>query len=131
MGQLGRLSVWNKSVSLAAAVYRAADRFPPSESGGLTLQARRAAASIPANIAEGSERFGGRDQARCYRIALGSARELESHLVLARELGFVPEPDMNQLRQMLDEVERMLAGLIRSCKARDCRGGNSKLPTPN
>jgi len=86
------------------------------ESYGLTGQMRRAAASIPANIVEGCGRDGVAELARFLRIAMGSASELEYHLLLARDLIFLDEASHDRLAAMLIEVKRMLAGLIRTLR---------------
>ncbi|MCC6791593.1 MAG: four helix bundle protein, partial [Thermomicrobiales bacterium] len=85
------LKVWEKAHRLTLATYQSTAIFPREETFGLTSQIRRAASSVPANIAEGCGRGGG-DLVRFCRIAAGSASELQYHLLLARDLGYLAEP---------------------------------------
>ncbi|WP_119072137.1 four helix bundle protein [Aggregatilinea lenta] len=107
------LQVWEKSHTLTLAVYRATANFPQSEIYGLTSQIRRASASIPANLAEGCGRNGNAEFARFCYISMGSASELEYHLLLAHDLGFLSDPDYAGLQSSLSEVKRMLATFIK------------------
>ncbi|CAN5660175.1 four helix bundle protein [soil metagenome] len=117
MRDFKRLKVWARGQSLAVTAYRATGEFPGHELYGFTSQIRRSAASIPANIAEGCGPGGDAEFARYLHIALGSATELESHCMLARELGYLTTAQFNELRQSVDEVQRMLASLIRKLLA--------------
>lgn len=83
----------------------------------MTSQIRRSGASIPANIAEGCGRDGDRELSRFLQIAIGSASEVEYHLLLANDLGFLEEHDYKQLNSEVVEIKRMLAGLIKKTKA--------------
>jgi four helix bundle protein len=112
-----RLKVWHKGHALVLAVYEATQDFPKQELYGLTAQLRRAAASIPANIAEGCGRTGNVELGRFLQIAMGSTSELEYHLLLARDLGFLPEVRYSHLLDGTQELERMLATLVRKVKA--------------
>jgi four helix bundle protein len=105
------LKVWEKAHWLTLAAYQCTTSFPRDETFGLTSQIRRSASSVPANIAEGCGRGGG-DLARFCRIAAGSASELQYHLLLARDLGYLEEAAYASLEQLASEVERMLAGFI-------------------
>jgi four helix bundle protein len=107
------LKVWEKAHQLTLDAYKRTAGFPREEAFGLTSQIRRSASSIPANIAEGCGRGGG-DLARFCRIAAGSASELQYHLLLARDLGFLDGQSYSDLEQQTTEVERMLAGFIGS-----------------
>lgn len=111
------LKVWEKSHQLALAVYEATSTFPRRELYGLTSQIRRACASIPANIAEGCGRSGDAELARFLQIAMGSASELEYHLLLARDLGFLPTADHEQLTEDVVEVKRMLTRFMQKLKS--------------
>jgi four helix bundle protein len=111
------LKVWQKSYELTLMVYRATRSFPKEEQFALTSQIRRAASSVPANIAEGCCRNGDAEFARFLYIAMGSASELECHLLLARDLGFMPAADAQSLESGVSEVKRMLASLILKLKA--------------
>jgi four helix bundle protein len=109
-----QLKVWEKSHQLTLDVYRATVNFPQDERYGLTSQIRRAASSIPANIAEGCGRDSQGDFIRFLRIALGSASELEYHFILARDLDYLPSADYAPLTRAVIEVKKMLTSLIRS-----------------
>jgi four helix bundle protein len=111
------LKVWEKAHQLTLLVYRATTSLPTDEKFGLTSQLRRAAAAIPANIAEGCGRSGERELARFFQIAMGSASELEYHLLLARDLGFIDRPTYQQLQERTTEVKRMLTGFVRKLMA--------------
>ena len=89
MQDFKKLKVWQNSHNLTLAIYRATESFPSPELYGLTTQMRRSCSSIPANIAEGCGRDGDAEFARFLRIAMGSAAELDYHLLLARDLGFL------------------------------------------
>ncbi len=106
------LEVWKKSHSLALKVYRVTANFPKSEMYGLTGQLRRASTSVPANIAEGCGRFGDAELARFCQIAMGSASELEYHLLLAKDLGFLVENDYQNLSKENTAVKKMISSLI-------------------
>jgi four helix bundle protein len=111
------LLVWDKSHQLTLQVYRATGTFPRAELYGMTSQIRRACASIPANIAEGCGRSGDRELARFCQIALGSASELEYHLLLAHDLGYLPDATYQTLAEQTQEVKRMLTGFIKRLSA--------------
>jgi four helix bundle protein len=112
-----RLVVWQKAHALTLTVYETTAAFPQGERYGLTSQVRRSAASVCANLAEGCGRRGGRDFARFVQIALGSASELEYHLLLAADLGFIPADGYAQLDGAVTEVKRMLTGLAKKLTA--------------
>ncbi|MGH7703763.1 MAG: four helix bundle protein [Gemmatimonadales bacterium] len=116
MGSYKKLEVWQRAHRLAIAAYNATRGFPKSEQYGLTSQIRRAAASIPANVAEGCGRLGDREMVRFLQYALGSANELEYHLLLARELGFLSLEASTSLTPEAERIQRMLAALIRSLR---------------
>ena len=107
-----RLNVWEKAHELTLEVYRVTVRFPKEELYALTSQLKRAASSVAANIAEGCGRGSDADFARFLLIAMGSASELEYHLLLARDLKFLSEEDYRSLNERATEVKRMLASLI-------------------
>ena len=95
---------------------------------GLVSQLRRAAASIPANIAEGCGHSGEREFARFLQMALASASELEYHLLLAVDLGMLPRDTYRELDSAVTEVKRMLTSLIQQVRARDTTGRSGKRP---
>src|SRR5262245_17997761 len=102
------LKVWQRSHALVLAIYRATASFPSDERFGLTSQLRRAAASVPTNIAEGSKRQGRLDYARFLNIAEGSLSETQYLLMLARDLGHLPPDLATSLLGEADEIARML-----------------------
>jgi four helix bundle protein len=106
------LIVWQKAMGLAEATYRLTQRFPNEEKFGLTSQARRAAVSIPANIAEGYGRGTRPAYINFVRIAQGSLKELETHLILAERIGLCAAAETRDLLAEADEIGRMLRGLI-------------------
>src|SRR5579864_6889814 len=95
-------------------VYSATRDFPKEELYGLTSQLRRSAASVGANIAEGSGRRTNNEICRFLQIARGSASEAEYHILLARDLKLLREEDFQRLSHRADEVQRMLTALIQS-----------------
>jgi four helix bundle protein len=113
MQDFRKLNVWHKSHELALGVYAESAKFPPGRGWPLESQLLRAATSVPSNIAEGCGRAGDRDFRRFLRHSLGSACELEYHLLLARDLGFLSEQGYIRLDALAEEVKRMLTGLIR------------------
>jgi four helix bundle protein len=113
MGSFRDLRAWQEGIALSKAIYVATDAFPRSEERGLTSQLRRAATSVPTNVAEASGRYGPKDQGRFYRIALGSARELESLIVLSGELGLLGRSAAEALGRHCRQVQQLIRGLIR------------------
>jgi len=117
MRDFRQLRDWAKAHNLALEIYRTTHHFPKEELYGLTNQLRRAAASIPANIAEGFGRGGNAEIARFLQIGMGSAYEVEYHALLARDLGFLKEETYNRLSSQIIEVKRMLATLIHKVRS--------------
>ncbi len=113
MQDFRKLVVWKKGHELTLKTYSLTAGFPREEVYGLTSQMRRAAASIPANIAEGCGRGGNAELARFLQIALGSASELEYHLLLAHDLKHLTTADYEAAAADVSEVKRMLTGLQR------------------
>ena len=111
------LLVWQKAHALTLALYTTTRSFPRDEQYGLTVQVRRAAASVAANLAEGCGRRTAADFGRFVQIALGSASELEYHLVLAADLGFLTRDRHVELDNCVTEVKRMLTGLVKKLTA--------------
>ena len=111
------LKVWQKAHELTLAVYRATAAFPREKLYGLTSQLRRVSAPIAANFAEGRGRSGDAEFARFCSIAMGSASELEYHLLLARDLKLIKPEDHEELSQRAVELKRMLAGLLHTLKS--------------
>ncbi len=112
MRDFRNLKVWQRAHNLTLAIYRATVGFPKEELYGLTSQIRRSCESVPANIAEGCGRTGGAELARFLHIAMGSASELEYHLLLARDLGLVGGKQHEHLERDVTELKRMLTGFI-------------------
>ncbi len=108
------LEVWQRAMDLAADIYRATEHFPPSERYGLCAQMRRAAVSIPSNIAEGAARRTTRDFLAFAHIARGSLAELETQVLLAIRIGL--QLDAQAWPQRMNEVGRLMNGLIRSLR---------------
>ena len=117
MKDFKKLKVWEKAHALVLSVYQATSRFPRSELYGLMSQIRRSGVSIAANIAEGCGRKSDADFARFLQIALGSASELEYHLLLAQDLGFISSERYTILDNEVTEIKRMLFGFIKKLNA--------------
>jgi four helix bundle protein len=113
-----RLKVWRKSHELSLSVYRVTRGMPISEKFGLSAQMRRAAISVEANIAEGAGRSAPGDFRRFLEIASGSAAELQSHILLARDLDLMSGSSAGALLSLADEVKRMLTGLTKRVSSR-------------
>ena len=116
MQDFRKLQVWDKAHQLTLGVYRDTNQFPKDELFGLRSQMRRAASSIGANIAEGCGRMGDAELTRFLLIAMGSASELEYHLLLARDLGFLSTEVHSHLDKGTREVKRMLASLVQNLR---------------
>jgi len=108
------LKVWEKSYQLCLEIYRTSKKFPRHEIYGLISQMRRAALSIPSNIAEGYGRKTTPEYLRSLYIAYGSVCELETQILLSGDLGYLNEISLSKLQEKLGEVERMLKALIKS-----------------
>jgi four helix bundle protein len=117
MKDFHELKVWQKAHRLTLAVYQTTAAFPRQELYGLTAQLRRSAASIAANLAEGCGRNGDAELARFCSIAMGSASELEYHLLLAKDLNLIQPPDYQPLTEHTIEIKRMLSALIQKLTA--------------
>ncbi len=112
MRDFRELKVWQKGHLLTLDVYGATKAFPREEMYGLTSQVRRSCSSIPANIAEGCGRTGDTELARFLQIAMGSASELEYHLLLARDLDYLSPETYDHLAEQTVTLKRMLAPFI-------------------
>jgi len=110
------LEVWKRAHQVVLKIYKMTQDFPKEEKFGLVSQMRRAAVSIAANIAEGFKKRGAKDKVNFYNIAQGSAEESRYYLILAKDLGFLN--DSEDTMCALDEVGKMLTGLITSILAR-------------
>ena len=110
------LKVWQSAMQLAQAIYSLTAGFPKSEVYGLSSQIRRAAVSVPSNIAEGHARDSTREYLRFISIAMGSLAELETQLLLSEKLSYLRPTGLQDLLAQADEIGRMLRGLQKTLK---------------
>jgi len=108
-----KLEVWIKALELVTDIYKDTERFPKEERYGLTSQIRRAAVSIPANVAEGAGRHSKKEFAHFLSNSQGSASELETELVIAHRLGYLNETSLARLIAQLERIGRLITGLRR------------------
>lgn len=106
------LAVWRDGLELVRRIYLATAQFPAEERFGLTAQLRRAAISVPSNIAEGAARSTQKDFARFLYIARGSLSEIDTQIIVARQLGFLPADD--EMDEIMDRLFAKITSLIRS-----------------
>lgn len=111
------LIVWQKSMLLARKIYLTTEGFPKIELYGLVSQMRRAAVSIPSNIAEGYGRKSSKEYAQFYSIAYGSLLELETQLILSHQLGFIDNNNFDETNKIREEVSKMLYVMIAKLKS--------------
>jgi four helix bundle protein len=109
-----RLVVWQRALALVKKIYEMTAAFPAEEKYGLAAQMRRAAVSIPSNIAEGAARGGRKEFINFLSIAQGSVAELETQVLIAGDLGFLAAEESPAVIDELDEISRMIIGLQRS-----------------
>ena len=112
------LRVWNEAITLVTAIYRVSSSFPPSEKFGLQNQIRRAAVSIPSNIAEGQGRISSGEWRQFLGHARGSLLELETQLIIAENLGFIEDSKMAELLDVTSRLGRELNSLIKYVTSR-------------
>jgi four helix bundle protein len=110
------LKVWEKAHELVLKVYKATDSFPKHELYGVTSQIRRAAVSVPTNIAEGCGKDSDGELKRYFLIAMGSASELEYLLILARDLNYLKDEAYREMQSQLVEIRKMLNAFIQTLK---------------
>jgi four helix bundle protein len=140
-----KLKAWKQSMDLVIEIYRATEDFPSQEIYGLTNQIRRAAVSIPSNIAEGAARQTKKEFANYLHVAQGSLSELDTQIELARRLGYLNDGDWKVLDQQMERIDKMISGFIkrlnqksgnnvrrasRKIKVEDSRGGGRLTPHP-
>lgn len=113
-----KLDVWKLSVNMVVNVYEITKTFPSEERFGLTSQIRRAAVSIPANIAEGAARQHDKEFIQFLSVAQGSASELETELLIAHRLGYLEENVYRQMYEEVNTIARMIVGLTNHVKSR-------------
>lgn len=106
------LIVWQKAMDLVIKIYRLTDYLPTDERFGLVSQMRRAAVSVPSNIAEGHRRNTRKDYAKFISYAFGSGSELETQLEIVDRLGYIPGPSVGEALDLLTEVMKMLNVLV-------------------
>ena len=112
------LRVWQLGMDLTVELYKTTQSFPSEEKFGLTSQIRRAASSIPANIAEGHAR-GRKEYQQFLRIAAGSLTELETHLMISQRVGLLPETKLEEILRTTDQLGRMINKLRSALKQPD------------
>ena len=117
MRDFKKIQVWEKAHKLTLQLYKLTASFPKEELYGLTSQIRRAASSVPANIAEGCGRNTQVELARFIHIAGGSASELEYHLILAHDLGYLDSKSHTELDISINEIKRMLHGFEKTVQS--------------
>ena len=117
-GGFKELIAWQKAMALVESVYRATRSWPREELYGLTSQVRRAAVSIPSNLAEGHGRTGPREYAHHVSIAFGSLSELETQILIAQSLGYATSETAELLAAEIADVRKLIRGLLRSLNNR-------------
>lgn len=110
------LLIWQKAMEFVVSIYKGTNSFPDSEKFGLVSQLRRAAVSLPSNIAEGYGRNSGGDFNRFLNFAMGSLFEIQTQIEIARKLGFLTNKNFDLLFQQSREIERMISSFIRTIK---------------
>ena len=110
------LKVWRMAIDFVTQLYKVTEAFPKSEMYGLTSQLRRAAVSIPSNIAEGATRNHTKEFIQYLYISLASASEVDTQLIISYNLNYINEQELNTLSNELNEISKMLQGLIKSVK---------------
>lgn len=119
------LVAWKKTLELVSAVYHVTKSWPRDEQFGLTSQTRRAAVSIPSNLAEGHGRSGPREFAHHASIAYGSLCEVETQLLIAQQLGYTDAGAIERLLGLTSEVRRLTLGILRSLNGRTAEPSRS------
>ena len=113
-----KLIVWQKSMDFAVELYRVTKSFPPEEKYGMSIQLQRAAVSIPANISEGAARKSRRELLHFLSISKGSISELDTELEICHRINLIKKEIYFELVQKLDEISRLLQGLINTLRAK-------------
>jgi len=111
-----KLDVWHKSMGLVSEVYKLTSTFPKAEEYGLSSQIRRAAVSVPSNLAEGAARKGNKEFKQFLNIAQGSLSELDTQVELAHMLGYMADEKHRELMTKMTEISKMLYGLANALK---------------
>lgn len=116
MHRFKELEIWKRSRKFCSLIYDTTSEFPDSEKFGITNQLRRASVSIPSNIAEGSSRNSNKDFSRFLQIAIGSAYEIETQLLIAYDLQFLTQKELEPIISELSEIIRMTSRFRASLK---------------
>lgn len=119
MKDFKKLKVWQKSIQLVKQIYNATSEFPKDEVFGITNQIRRSSVSIASNIAEGAGRGTKKEFIHFLYIAIGSTYELETQVLITREIKMLSEERFSELHLMIDEIQKMIFGLQKSLNTRD------------
>ncbi|MBU1259917.1 MAG: four helix bundle protein [Planctomycetes bacterium] len=113
------LEIWQRSISLIEAIYNVTKKFPKEETYGLISQVRRAAVSIPSNIAEGFARFYNNEYKQFLFISLGSCAELSTQLIIAKRLGYLENGKADILLDEIEQISKMTMSLIKKLNSSD------------
>jgi len=113
------LNVWNEAIELVTDIYKMTRSFPKDEQYGLISQIRRAAVSIPSNIAEGSARSSRKEFIQFLNISMGSAVELETQVIISKNLGYITEELFQKISDKVNKISKMVQGLIKSIKSKN------------
>lgn len=116
MGQIKsfkELEIWRKGIDLVKEIYKVTENFPNNELYGLISQMRRSAVSIPSNVAEGFKRRHPKEFKRFLSIALGSSAELETQVIIAKELHYIKDKSEDILFELIDHISRMIVNLLK------------------
>ena len=111
-----KLDVWKRSIDLVQNIYEVTKNFPKIEEYGLTNQMRRATISVPANISEGAARQTKKEFIQYLHMAQGSLSELDTHIEIALRLDYMKEISLQELSILMNDIDKMLTGLIKSLK---------------
>ena len=112
------LEVWQKAIAFVTDIYTQTVSFPREEMYGLVSQLRRSAVSIPSNIAEGAARQSNKEYIQFLYVALGSLMELDTQLIIAKNINFISEETLIELQLKMEEIGKMLNGLIKYRKSK-------------
>lgn len=118
MGNFKELLVWKKSIEFVTEIYEITASFPSEEKFGLVSQIRRSAVSIPSNIAGGNARRSSADYIQFLKIARGSGAEVETQIIISKNLGFIEEVKSEELTSKITEIMKMINGLINYLKTK-------------
>lgn len=110
------LRIWQKGMEIVKDIYLLTKKFPKEELYGLSSQMKRAAISVPSNIAEGFKRYHNKEYSQFLYIALGSIGELETQVIIAQELDFIAKEELESISEKIDHVSKMIASLINKLK---------------